>query len=91
MLQTIEIPNYEWLSGNINNILYDLEENECTIKDIKILYTKEFKVYQILFTCNDVITWKTVLNGVFPALKSKLVIYNSCGEIILEYSEASLW
>lgn len=91
MLQTIEIPNYEWLSGKINNILYDLEEHECTIKDIRILYTKEFKVYQILFMCADVITWKTVLGGVFPAVKSKLVIYNSCGEIILEYSETSLW
>lgn len=93
MLQTIEIPCYGWLSGKINNILYDLEENKCTIKDIKILHTQEWKVYQILFISREIITWSIREDERFKQFPKSFIIdiYNSSGEIILEYSQTSLW
>lgn len=85
MIQTLNIYNYPWIQGHINEVVYDLEQNGCKVKDIRAIGLNEGILNQIIFESDQLITYKVN----FTREDSVFTIFDHERNVIAKYNQYS--
>lgn len=85
MIQTLNIYNFPWLQGYINHIVYDLEKNNCKVRDIRAIGLNDGLLNQIIFESDSLITNKVG----FSRGQTELTIFDQDRNIIAKYNQYS--